>query len=347
MANPDILNNTTLRIYFQGKEETFELQTYEDDKKLQVSAQQMPIGESVISFIYDDFEDVYEELRRTETVFLEINAGLQVHAHWDQLRKLVLELINRHPFFGFASQILSQAAGQTIAIDMRLLSRLVPLYKQMRGNLMLLVKDCMNAEDQKASTYVDRYADLVLTHRLGDRSPLKYSMVVTEFLPTVQFPLWKKEGCDYPVIPTLQELRAQEVPLEMVDALYPRSLQDLYHFLISGYLKQGVCFKVCKNCGRYFAVNGSMNAEYCDRKIEGSQKTCRQMGAVRVYQQKQMKDPILRLYNRAYKTHNARIRYGRMTREEFLEWSARARALRDKCLEGKISTDDFETWLKE
>ncbi|WOC31546.1 MULTISPECIES: DUF6076 domain-containing protein [Caproicibacterium] len=347
MENPDILRNTSLRVYFQGKEETFELQTYANDKKMQVFMRQMPLGESVISFIYGDFEDIYEELRRTETIFLEINAGLQVHAHWEQLRQLSLTLMERHPYFGIASQVLSQAAGQAIAIDMRLLSRLVALYKQMRDSLLLLVKECMNVDEQKAGSFVDRYADLLLTHRLGDRSALKYSTVVTEFLPTVAFPLWKTENCVYPVIPTLQELRAQEVPLEMVDALYPHSLQDLYHFLLAGYLKAGVCFKVCKNCGRYFAVTGSMNAEYCDRKIDGSQKTCRQMGAVRVYQQKQMKDPILRLYNRAYKTHNARIRYGRMTREEFLEWSARARALRDKCLEGKISVSDFEIWLKE
>lgn len=348
MPNPDILNNITLRVYFQTKEETFELQTYTDDKRLQVYSSKMPLGESVMSFIYGNFEDVYNELRRTETIFLEINAGLQVHTHWEQLRDMSLNLVKRHPYFGFASQAISQAARQTIAIDMRFLSRLIPLYKQMREDLILLVKECMNAEnDRKDTSFVDRYADLALTHRLTNHSPLKYAVVVTEFLPAIQLPLWKTKECDYPVIPTLQELRAQEVPLEMVNALYPRSLQDLYHFIIAGYLKQGVCFKVCKNCGRYFAVTGSMNAEYCDRKIEGSQKTCRQMGAVRVYQQKQMKDPILRLYNRAYKTHNARIRYGRMTREEFLEWSIRARALRDKCMEGKISLEDFEIWLKE
>lgn len=346
MTNPDILNGLTMRVYFQGKEEAFELQTVADGRKLQVCSKKMPIGEYVMQFVYGDFEDVYESLRRTETIFLEINAGLQVKAHWDELRSLALELMERHPFFGIASQTISQAAGQTVAIDMRLLSRLVPLYTQMKDELVQLVKKCMSAEEQQGA-YVDRYADLVLSHSPAERFDLKYSTVVTEFLPTVQFPIWRSEKYDYPLVPNLQELRKQEVPLEMVDTLYPRTLQDLYHFLTAGYLKQGVCFKVCKNCGRYFAVNGSMNAEYCDRKIEGSQKTCRQMGAVRVYQQKQMKDPVLRLYNRAYKTHNARIRYGRMTREEFLEWSARARALRDKCLDGKISNEDFELWLKE
>ncbi|MCH4239609.1 MAG: DUF6076 domain-containing protein [Oscillospiraceae bacterium] len=348
MSNPDILSNTSLRVYFQAKEETFELQTVVDNKKLQIYSCSMPLGESAISFIYSDFEETYTALRNTETIFLEINAGLQVKAHWEELHKLSVKLVRRHPYFGFASQMLSQAAGQAMAVDMRLLSRLVPLYRQMHDNLTLLVKKCMSVQDGiRGSSFVDRYADLMLTHQLADRSPLRYSTVVTEFLPAVPFPLWKTEDCDYPVIPTLQELRAQEVPLELVDSLYPRSLQDLYHYIIAGYLKQGICFKICKNCGRYFTVTGSMNAEYCDRKIEGSQKTCRQMGAVRVYQQKQMKDPILRLYNRAYKTHNARIRYGRMTREEFLEWSTRARALRDKCLEGQISAADFEMWLKE
>ena len=52
-------------------------------------------------------------------------------------------------------------------------------------------------------------------------------------------------------------------------------------------------------------------------------------------------------YNRAYKTHNARIRYGTMTREEFKAWTEEAKKRRDACQAGESSLERFEEWLKD
>lgn len=50
-------------------------------------------------------------------------------------------------------------------------------------------------------------------------------------------------------------------------------------------------------------------------------------------------------YKRSYKAHNARIRYGLMTREQFNNWSREAREKRDLCVAGKLSLDEFIAWL--
>ena len=101
----------------------------------------------------------------------------------------------------------------------------------------------------------------------------------------------------------------------------------------------------CKNCGRYFVVTGNITQDYCTRLMEGSEKTCRQMGAVVQYQSRQMKNPATREFTRSYKAHNARVRYGTMTKAEFTAWSKTAREKRDACVAGKLSLEDFVAWL--
>lgn len=62
-------------------------------------------------------------------------------------------------------------------------------------------------------------------------------------------------------------------------------------------------------------------------------------------QQTQMKNPATREFTRSYKAHNARVRYGTMTKAEFTAWSKDARAKRADCVAGKLSLEDFVAWL--
>lgn len=127
---------------------------------------------------------------------------------------------------------------------------------------------------------------------------------------------------------------------------YPENVLTLYDYLKSVYLRRAVQFKRCRLCGKLFAAVDGTRTKYCSRKYSGN-KVCRDIGASRVYQKKILSDPITRAYNRAYKTHNARIRYGTMTKEEFRTWVAEAKHLRDACLSGNITLDGFMDWLKQ
>jgi len=154
----------------------------------------------------------------------------------------------------------------------------------------------------------------------------------------------KKQGL-MPELLTAGELHKQDIETALAEVLYPETVTDLYCYLKSLYLRREVRFKPCKHCGRYFVVTGNGGAEYCNRLIPGSSRTCRQIGAVRIYQSRQLENPAVKLFTKSYKTHNARVRYGTLTHEQFAEWSKEARAKRDECVSGKLSLEDLQEWL--
>ena len=125
-------------------------------------------------------------------------------------------------------------------------------------------------------------------------------------------------------------------------------------------LKHNFVIKKCKNCNKYFMLVDNYNTAYCNNIFNEGNKTCREIGASRQYAKKIDADPILKAYNRAYKTHFARIIYKKMTKEEFNSWLMEAQSKRDITLkefetaknnsdEEKMSliTKEFEEWLKK
>ena len=129
------------------------------------------------------------------------------------------------------------------------------------------------------------------------------------------------------------------------EVLNTESVNDLICFLLCRYLEANLRFHACKFCGKLFGVVGNYKQEYCSRVIPGSEKTCKEMGSVRLYEKKIFSEPAIKEYKRSYKAHNARIRYGLMTREDFDKWAAEAREKRDACVAGKLSLEDFVAWL--
>ena len=111
-------------------------------------------------------------------------------------------------------------------------------------------------------------------------------------------------------------------------------------------LQEGRVPRCCANCGRFFMPRGGYDVEYCDNPAPGeTDKTCKEVGARNTFARRVKDSPALQVFQRAYKTHHARIRSGHMTKESFAIWSARAMDLRDACLEGKITLEELETEL--
>ena len=121
----------------------------------------------------------------------------------------------------------------------------------------------------------------------------------------------------------------------------------LYMELMEG-LEQGSVPRKCANCGRYFLQAGGYDTEYCDNIAPGeTTKTCKDVGAKNTFDQKVKTNPVWQLHQRAYKTHYARMKKKNMTQQEFLEWSNKAADLRDQCLAGKITVDEFKAFATE
>ena len=121
-------------------------------------------------------------------------------------------------------------------------------------------------------------------------------------------------------------------------------ISQLLHLEVLFMINSKIVIKKCKNCGKYFVVNDRKKA-YCDRVYE-SGKTCSAIGSKRSFQKKMEKEPALNLYNRAYKTHHARIRNKKMSMENFSIWSKEAKEKLDDVRSGKLDIEAFQKWLK-
>lgn len=103
----------------------------------------------------------------------------------------------------------------------------------------------------------------------------------------------------------------------------------------------------CKNCGKYFLIRGAWYYTYCDNPLaDAPDKTCRDVGSKRRYDDKCKNDPIWQTYNRAYKAHYARYMKKKMTVAEFEEWSRFASEIRDKALAGEVPFEQYYSEIR-
>lgn len=130
-----------------------------------------------------------------------------------------------------------------------------------------------------------------------------------------------------------------------LERLYPTDIFDLIDYSLQRCLEKGLRFRVCKNCGRYFAISRSAKAEYCDTFPDENGRTCRNVGAITAWTKKRENDDVFMTYRREYKKRFARIRSGTLLPEDFYRWSEQARQKKDELEAGEIDADTFLAWL--
>lgn len=119
----------------------------------------------------------------------------------------------------------------------------------------------------------------------------------------------------------------------------------LYYDFFKG-LRSGFIPKQCDHCGRYFLLTSGRYYDYCNTPNEKN-KTCRDIGAHKKYEEKCKSDPIWLAYNRAYKAHYARLLKKNMTQEQFRVWSEWAVEFRDAALRKEVDIEEYERKIKK
>ena len=321
-----------LRIYVTAKQEVFEFLDSTARRHLRYT---FSYGE-ILALFAEDWEKDDEQFLQQFIDYLnerEQDDG----ADEFEMRKFIqpsFQLV-RNPFL----YLLAMTLAPLPAVYGRLAAVVADFREQLRKareDARVLLSDCLSEETKSVSR---RYWEL------WKDEPICLSHIRTELLPA--HISGDADGWVMPVMHTdAESLYHTGSPMILHEVCYPETVQELYGFLKSVYLSRAIHFKHCRLCGKLFAAVDGDRTEYCSREIE-DKKTCRDIGAARVYQKKLLGNPITRAYNRAYKTHNARIRYGTMTREEFNAWTAEAKKHRDACQAGEISLEAFEAWLKK
>lgn len=119
-------------------------------------------------------------------------------------------------------------------------------------------------------------------------------------------------------------------------------LQSFLFYDFWGGIKHNYIPNQCKQCGRFFLIRAGKYFSYCDRPLKDEpDKTCRDIGARKRYDDKCKTDPVWQTYNRAYKAHYARYMKKKMTVAEFEQWSRMASELRDKAIADEIPYEQY------
>ena len=132
---------------------------------------------------------------------------------------------------------------------------------------------------------------------------------------------------------------------QYVDVLLPESMFNLVDYHLRECLKQKVRMRVCRNCGKYFAVMGHSTAEYCSHPFDAKGRTCRQVASILQWNRNRATDEVFKSYRREYKKRFARMKAGTMASSDFYAWSEKAREKKAECDAGKLTREEFEFWL--
>ena len=120
----------------------------------------------------------------------------------------------------------------------------------------------------------------------------------------------------------------------------------LYYDFFRG-LKNHYLPKKCNNCGRWFLLPHGTYSDYCENPAPGRKdKTCRETGVRKKYEDKCKSDPVWQAYNRAYKAHYARYMKKKMTQREFEAWGDFAIKLRDMAEAGMIPFEEYAAKIR-
>lgn len=144
----------------------------------------------------------------------------------------------------------------------------------------------------------------------------------------------------------------QPVNFEMVndmtftEVLDPNTIYDILDYHLRECVKQEIKMRVCKNCGRYFAVTGRATTEYCNRPFDSRGRTCKEVGAIAQWTRSKIGDDVFNDYRREYKKRFARMKAGKLSSDNFYAWSKAAREMKAACEAGKITQKKFKAWLE-
>ena len=139
--------------------------------------------------------------------------------------------------------------------------------------------------------------------------------------------------------------RYEKTPQGFAEVLYPESVFDVVDFCLRLCIQREERMRVCKNCGRYFAVGKTMKSEYCTNFPDEKGRTCRDTGAIAAWTKKRENDDVFKTYRREYKKRFARIKAGTLYPDDFYKWSQQARQKKEECDAGTITPEEFAAWL--
>ena len=116
----------------------------------------------------------------------------------------------------------------------------------------------------------------------------------------------------------------------MVERYTFSCLRDFLYIELAKAISKGNAPRQCRLCGHWFLHVQGDKTIYCNRIAPGeTDKTCRDVGARAVFENKIQSEETWKIYKRAYKKYYARYMKGNLSEAEFKAWGEQAAAQRD------------------
>lgn len=139
---------------------------------------------------------------------------------------------------------------------------------------------------------------------------------------------------------------------EIVEVLHPQNLNELIYYIVLKANQQQVNKKLwiirCNRCQRVFPnFKHGRSVLYCNFK-DSNGESCRDIvkqhaeGWNKSEQEKELQKTYIRYYDEQRRKRKKKL----ATKEQIAIWSKNARAVRDRCINGEISEEDFVEWLE-
>lgn len=285
------------------------------------------LGQSMIDFLYDRAYDVViGTLLDSENYVKQILSAPDDVSLWQPFYSLLQSTDSQFFYFYLAQEIVTAYKNKMHHTDgtpypTDYFCEIGRSYQRLRERVQDIAGKCFEETAKNGATAMECY----LKHFAA--VPISYADVQAEPIPA------KEYNANEPMV------------YKMAEVLHPKTPEDIGNFLFFQYLKENILLKRCENCQKYFVATGRSNVKYCDREIDDTGKTCRQIIPAMTFRKKHKATPAEKVFNRAYKTFYSRMSAGKLSKELFKEWSKDARQKRDECISGKITIEDFERWI--
>lgn len=117
--------------------------------------------------------------------------------------------------------------------------------------------------------------------------------------------------------------------------------------IVQYYMMKGIRVKHCRNCNRFFIPN-RLSQDYCEYVAPGyTDKTCRDIGAVKSFAEKKSDDEAYKLYSKYYKRIYRYVSTGKLSKDDFQNWNNSAILGRNSVQDGKLSLKKYTEELNK
>lgn len=330
---------TDVRIYVKDKTEIYLIRLKETEiTPHPIMVDFANIGESAISFLYFNENDyILDWLSHSETLVQELKMDIDSPLKWQPFITIA-EIAIKHPYYFILYSAINNAYKRKLKdVDGNLLPDdfLVKIgsgYCTLRLYLQNMIDNYFDVTEKNGQTLIERLLSK------PSQKAIQYPNVYSEIVPVGVYNESISSGA----------YNENEKPqYTLSEVLRPHEPDDIGHFFFVQYLKEGIQYKRCQNCLRYFVTTGKTNVKYCDRIVAGTEKTCKQIAPKVTFLAKAEEKPAEKLFNKVSKTMYSRVSAGKYSKQLYKEWSKEARQKRDACSAGELSVEDYAAWLAE